>query len=72
MKQKIDMTLTAETAERFKETAERLLALDLGDDGILAATVLMRIAVGYEAAVMKKDMSQSEERPVPPPIPTEN
>jgi hypothetical protein len=72
MRLKIDMTLTAATAQRFRETAERLANMNLGDDGLLAATVLMRIATGYEAAAMKTKMAQSEQLPAPPPIPTEN
>jgi hypothetical protein len=48
MKLKIEMTLTAETAQRFRETGERLAAMSLGDDGMLAAVVLMRIAADYE------------------------
>jgi hypothetical protein len=38
------------TAQRFKETVERLANLKLGDDGLLAATVLLRIAQSYERA----------------------
>jgi hypothetical protein len=48
MKLKVEMTLTAETAERFKETAKRLAGL--GDDGLLAARVLFHIAESYERA----------------------
>jgi hypothetical protein len=72
MRLKIDMTLTAATAQRFRETAERLANMNLGDDGLLAATVLTRIATGYEAEAMKAKMAQGEELPAPPPIPTEN
>jgi hypothetical protein len=50
MRLNVEMTLTAATAERFKETAERLANLNLGDDGLLAATVLQRIAESYERA----------------------
>jgi hypothetical protein len=45
------MTLTADTAKMLKETGERLAAMNLGDDGLIAATVLMRIAADYERAV---------------------
>jgi hypothetical protein len=54
MKLKVEMTLTAETAQRFRETGERLAAMRLGDDGMLAAVVLMRIAANYERAVEAK------------------
>jgi hypothetical protein len=50
MKLKVEMTLTAETAQRFRETGERLAAMSLGDDGLLAAVILMRIAADYERA----------------------
>ncbi len=48
MKLKVEMLLTARTAELFVETAERLA--DQGDDGLLAATVLLRIAESYQRA----------------------
>ena len=35
MRLNVEMTLTAATAKRFKETAERLANLNLGDDGLL-------------------------------------
>jgi hypothetical protein len=47
----VEMTLTADTAQRLKETGERLAAMNLGDDGLLAAAVLMRIAANYERVV---------------------
>jgi hypothetical protein len=50
MKLKIEMTLTAEAAKRLKETGERLAVMNLGDDGLLAAVILMRIAADYERA----------------------
>jgi hypothetical protein len=50
MRLNVEMTLTAPTAQRFKETAERLANLNLGDDGLLASAVLMRIAQSYERA----------------------
>jgi hypothetical protein len=50
MKLKVEMTLTSETAQKLKETGERLAAMDLGEDGLLAAAVLMRIAANYERA----------------------
>jgi hypothetical protein len=50
MKLKVEMTLTDETAQKLKETGERLAVLNLGDDGLLAAAVLMRIAANYERA----------------------
>ncbi|WP_363348855.1 hypothetical protein [Methylocystis echinoides] len=50
MKLTVEMKLTAETAERLKETAERLAGMNLGDDGLLAAAILMRIATNYERA----------------------
>jgi hypothetical protein len=53
MKLSVEMTLNAETAQRLRETAERLLEADMGNDGHLAATVLMRIARNYEIAVEK-------------------
>ena len=54
MKLKIEMTLTAETVQRFRETGERLAAMSLGDDGMLAAVVLMRIAANYERECQEK------------------
>ncbi|MGJ0508464.1 MAG: hypothetical protein ACR652_15355 [Methylocystis sp.] len=50
MKLKVEMTLTAETAQKLQETAERLVGMDLGEDGILAAVVLLRIVASYERA----------------------
>jgi hypothetical protein len=50
MKLRVEMTLTAETAQRLKETGERIAAMNLGDDGMLAAAILMRIAEDYERA----------------------
>jgi hypothetical protein len=50
MKLRVEMTLTAETAQRLKETGERIAAMNLGDDGMLAAAILMRIAADYERA----------------------
>jgi hypothetical protein len=47
---KVDMTLNANTAQRFRETAERLAAMDAGDDVLLAAAVLLRIADSYGRA----------------------
>jgi hypothetical protein len=54
MKLKVEMTLTGETAQKLKETGERLAAMDLGDDGMLAAVVLMRIAANYERERQEK------------------
>jgi hypothetical protein len=48
MKLKVEMTLTAETAKKLWETGERLAVMNLGDDGMLAAAILMRIAADYE------------------------
>jgi hypothetical protein len=50
MRRNVEMTLNADTARRFRETAERLSNMNLGDDGLLAATVLLRIAASYERA----------------------
>lgn len=50
MKLKVEMTLTAETAQKLQLTAERLVGMDLGEDGILAAMVLLRIVASYERA----------------------
>jgi hypothetical protein len=47
---KVDMTLNSGTAQRFREAAERLANMNLGDDGLLAAAVLLRIAESYEGA----------------------
>jgi hypothetical protein len=58
---KVEMTLNAATALRFKETAERLANLDLGDDGLLAATVLLRIAQSYEREANIASQSSSVE-----------
>ena len=59
MRLKVEMTLNANTAQRFRETAERLANMNIGDDGLLAAAVLLRIAENYERAA----------KAVPPPIP---
>jgi hypothetical protein len=48
MRLKVEMTLNAATAQRFRETAERLSNMSLGDDGMLAAVVLTRIVQSYE------------------------
>ncbi len=48
MKLKVEMTLTAETAKKLRETGERLAVMNLGEDGMLAAAILMRIAADYE------------------------
>jgi len=61
VKLKVEMTLNAATALRFKETAERLGNLDLGDDGLLAATVLMRIAQSYEREANIAHQSSSDQ-----------
>jgi hypothetical protein len=50
MKLKVEMTLTAETAKRLQETSERLAVMNFGEDGMLAAAILMRIAADYERA----------------------
>jgi hypothetical protein len=60
MRLKIDMTLTAATAQRFRETAERLANMNLGDDGLLAAAVLERIATSYDAAVIKTKIRRKQ------------
>jgi hypothetical protein len=54
MELKVEITLTAETAQRLKETGQRLAALNLGDDGLLVASILMRIAADYERARREK------------------
>jgi hypothetical protein len=54
MKLKVEMTLTAETAKRLQETGERLAVMNLGDDGLLAAAILMRIAANYERERLAK------------------
>jgi hypothetical protein len=64
----IEMTLSAETAQRFKEAAKRLAVMDIGDDGMLAALVLERIAADYERAV-EAMRSGDQETHTPPPIP---
>ncbi len=58
MRLTIEMTLNANTAQRFKETAERLANMDLGDDGLLAIAVLLRIADNYERAAKASRSSQ--------------
>jgi hypothetical protein len=55
MKLKVEMTLTAETAKRLQETGERLAVMNLGDDGMLAAAILMRIAADYERERQAKE-----------------
>jgi hypothetical protein len=62
MRIKVEMMLNAKTAQRFKETAERLRAMNLGDDGLLAATVLMRIVQSYEreAAAVSQSLPVEE------------
>jgi hypothetical protein len=44
MKLKVEMTLTAETAQRLKEAGERIGGQDLGEGGMFTAAILMRIA----------------------------
>ncbi len=56
----IEMTLNANTAQRFKETAVRLANMNLGEDGLLAVAVLLRIADNYERAA--KASGSSEQR----------
>ena len=41
MRLKVEMTLNAATAQRFKETAERLTNMSLGEDGLIAATAII-------------------------------
>ena len=67
MRIKVEMTLNADTAKRFRETAERLANMNLGDDGLLAAAVLLRIAENYGRAA--KPVEGTEVKAVPPPIP---
>lgn len=62
---KVEMTLSAETAQRFHELAQRLASMDLGDDGTLAAAVLERIATGYDVEIIKAKMAQVESQPDP-------
>jgi hypothetical protein len=57
MRLKVEMTLNAATAQRFKETAERLATMNIGDDGLLAATVLLRIAANYDRAATEAGKS---------------
>jgi hypothetical protein len=59
MKLKVEMTLNAETAERFQEVATHLVGL--GDDGIFAATVLLRIVESYERAAVEAGRTLSVE-----------
>jgi hypothetical protein len=54
VKLKVEITLTAETAERLREMGERIAVMNLGDDGLLAAAILMRIAADYERARQAK------------------
>ena len=68
MRLNVGMTLNADTAQRFKETAERLAAMDLGDDGLLAAPVLMRIADNYERAA-ESIRSSDQAQKIPPLCP---
>jgi hypothetical protein len=49
----VEMTLSAKTAQRFREVSQSLMEKDLSDDALLAATVLMRIARNYEIALSK-------------------
>jgi hypothetical protein len=53
------MTLNAETAERFQEVATRLVGL--GEDGLFAATVLLRIVESYERAAVEASRTLSVE-----------
>ncbi|MGJ0507741.1 MAG: hypothetical protein ACR652_11540 [Methylocystis sp.] len=57
MKLKVEMTLTGETAQKLQETAERLAGTNLGEDGLLAAAILMRIVASYELAREVADLS---------------
>jgi hypothetical protein len=56
------MTLNANTAQRFRETAERLAAMDAGDDVLLAAAVLLRIADSYGRAANAASQSMLVEQ----------
>jgi hypothetical protein len=69
MKLNVEMTLNAETARQLRETAERLAKAELGTDGLLAATVLMRIARNYEIAVEKALAANPEQEGDGPPSP---
>ncbi len=59
----IEMTLNANTAQRFKETAERLAKMDLGEDGLLAVAVLLRIAANYERAAKAVSLNERQINP---------
>ncbi len=59
----IEMTLNANTAQRFKETAERLANMNLGEDGLLAVAVLLRIAANYERAAKTVSLSEQQIHP---------
>lgn len=50
VKLKVEMTLTGETAQKLQGPAKRLVGMNLGEDGILAAVVLLRIVASYERA----------------------
>jgi hypothetical protein len=57
MRLKVDMTLNANTALRFREAAERLAHANLGSDGLLAAKVLSSIAESYDRAAVNASQS---------------
>ncbi len=61
----IEMTLNAHTAQRFKETAVRLANMNLGEDGLLAVAVLLRIADNYERAAKASTSSEQRNRVQP-------
>ncbi len=63
MRLTVEMTLNANTAQRFKETAERLANMNLGEDGLLAAAALLRIAANYERAAKAVSLSEQQIHP---------
>jgi hypothetical protein len=59
MRLNVGMTLNANSAQRFREAAKRLTDMDIGEDGLLAAAVLLRIADSYERAATSAFQSSS-------------
>ena len=65
MKLKVEMTLTADTTQRFRLAAERLADMNLDRDGVLAAVVLLRISQNYERIAKEATLSNGDLPPDP-------
>jgi hypothetical protein len=57
MRLNVEMTLSAETAQRFRDVAERLGHSDHDEDGLFAAAILLRIADSYDRAAAGQSLA---------------